>query len=147
LKQHFEDLAEEQGLAKSMLLDEAISDIVRKFEHPEANAATPARIAALEAEVQQLQQRLAVEERFRTDIEVHHFKNRLRTHDQPQDSDFAKRFLIDTRLPSMPHDRFMRPNYGPIITQQRISTCLKRCGKICCLPNFENTGHLERIDQ
>jgi predicted transcriptional regulator len=52
LKQHFEALAEEQGLAKSMLLDEAISDVVRKFEHPEANAATPARIAALEAEVQ-----------------------------------------------------------------------------------------------
>jgi hypothetical protein len=128
LKQHFEALAEEQGLAKSMLLDEAISDVVRKFEHPEANAATPARIAALEAE-------------------VHHFKNWLRTHDQPQDSDFAKRFLIDTRLPSMPHDRFMRPNYGPIITQQRISTCLKRCGKICCLLSFENTGHLERIDQ
>ncbi len=57
------------------------------------------RIAALETEIQQLQERLTIEQRFRTDTGVHHFKNWLRTHDQPQDSDFAKRFLADTRLP------------------------------------------------
>jgi len=99
LKQRFEDLAEEQGLAKSTLFDEAISDVVRKFEHPEANAVTPARIAALEAEVHKLQQRLNIEERFHTDTEVRHFKSWLRQHPQPQDSDFAHRFIADTRLP------------------------------------------------
>jgi Ribbon-helix-helix domain len=100
LKQRFEALADEQGIAKSTLLDEAISDLLAKVEHPEATA-TPTQVAALENEVQQLQARLNVEERFRTDTAVHHFKNWLRTHDQPQDSDFAQRFLADTRLP--PH--------------------------------------------
>lgn len=57
------------------------------------------RIMALETEIQQLQERLTIEQRFRTDTGVHHFKNWLRTHDQPQDSDFAKRFLTDVRLP------------------------------------------------
>jgi hypothetical protein len=61
--------------------------------------ATPAQIAALENEVQRLQRRLNIEERFRTDTGIHHFKNWLRTHDQPRDSDFAKRFLADSRLP------------------------------------------------
>ena len=64
-------------------------------------AVTPAQVEALETEVQQLQARLNIEERFRTDTQVHHFKNWLRSHDQPQDSDFAQRFLADTRLP--PH--------------------------------------------
>lgn len=58
-----------------------------------------ARIVTLEAEVQQLRERLAIEEQFRTDTEVRHFKKWLRSHDQPQDSDFAKRFMADTRLP------------------------------------------------
>jgi ribbon-helix-helix protein len=98
LKHQFEALAEEQGIAKSTLLDEAISDLLRKAEHPEA-AAAPARMADLEAEVRHLQQRLTVEERFRTDTEVRHFKSWLRTHDQPQDSDFANRLLADTRQP------------------------------------------------
>ncbi len=40
-----------------------------------------------------------IEERFRTDTQVHQFKKWLRTHDQPQDTDFAKRFLADSRLP------------------------------------------------
>lgn len=40
-----------------------------------------------------------VEERFRTDVEVRHFKRWLRTHDQPRDTDFFKRFQADTRLP------------------------------------------------
>ncbi len=40
-----------------------------------------------------------IEERFRTDVTVHHFKKWLRTHDQPRDTDFFKRFLADTRLP------------------------------------------------
>jgi len=57
------------------------------------------RIAAFETEIQQIQERLAIEERFRTDTEVRHFKKWLRSHDQPQDSDFAKRFMADTRLP------------------------------------------------
>jgi hypothetical protein len=40
-----------------------------------------------------------IEERFRTDVEVRHFKRWLRTHDQPRDTDFFKRFQADTRLP------------------------------------------------
>lgn len=40
-----------------------------------------------------------IEERFRTDTTVHHFKRWLRTHDQPRDTDFFKRFQADTRLP------------------------------------------------
>ena len=57
------------------------------------------RIAELEREVQALQERLDIEQRYRTDTQVRHFKSWLRTHDQPQDSDFFKRFLTDTRLP------------------------------------------------
>jgi hypothetical protein len=57
------------------------------------------RIAELEREVQMLQERLDVEQRYRTDTQVRHFKSWIRKHDQPQDSDFAKRFLADTRLP------------------------------------------------
>jgi hypothetical protein len=49
--------------------------------------------------VQQSQERPDIEERFRTDTEVHQFKKWLRSHDQPQDSDFAQRFLADGRLP------------------------------------------------
>ncbi len=98
LKQRFEALADEQGVAKSTLLDEAISDLLAKVEHPEATA-TPAQIAALENEVQRLQRRLNIEERYRIDTEVHHFKRWLRSHDQPQDTDFFNRFLADSRLP------------------------------------------------
>lgn len=57
------------------------------------------RTTALENEVQQLQQRLNIEERFRTDTQVHHFKKWLRSHDQPQDTDFFRRFLADGQLP------------------------------------------------
>jgi hypothetical protein len=57
------------------------------------------RTTALENEIQQLRQRLKIEERFRTDTQVYHFKKWLRSHDQPQDSDFAQRFLVDSRLP------------------------------------------------
>jgi hypothetical protein len=98
LKQRFEALADERGEAKSTLLDEAISDLLAKIEHPEATA-TPAQMVALENEVQQLQRRLNIEERFRTDTSIHHFKKWLRTHDQPQDSTFAQRFLADGQLP------------------------------------------------
>jgi hypothetical protein len=49
--------------------------------------------------VQQSQERPDIEERFRTDTQVHHFKSWLRSHDQPQDTDFAKRFIADSRLP------------------------------------------------
>jgi hypothetical protein len=58
-----------------------------------------AQVIALEIEVQRLRQQLDIEEQFRTDTEVRYFKKWLRSHDQPQDSDFAKRFLADTRLP------------------------------------------------
>jgi hypothetical protein len=58
-----------------------------------------ARIAALENEIQKLQERLKVEERFRIDTQVRHFKSWLRTRPQPRDNDLAKRFLDDTRLP------------------------------------------------
>ena len=57
------------------------------------------RIAELEREVQKLQERLDIEQRYRTDIQVRHFKSWLRTHSQPQDTDFFKRFLADARLP------------------------------------------------
>jgi len=57
------------------------------------------RIAALEAEVKQLQERLSVEERYRTDTEVRHFKAWVRSHPQTRDTDFFERFLKDTRLP------------------------------------------------
>jgi len=40
-----------------------------------------------------------IEERFRTDTQVHHFKKWIRSHDQPQDTDFFRRFLADSQLP------------------------------------------------
>lgn len=58
-----------------------------------------ARIATLENEVQRLRERLNVEERFRTDVEVRHFKSWLRKRRLPQDAGFLKLFLDDTRLP------------------------------------------------
>ena len=52
------------------------------------------------ASVQETQQHgQQVEERFRTDVTVQHFKPWLRRHDQPRDTDFFRRFLADTRLP------------------------------------------------
>src|SRR5690348_3289866 len=64
----------------------------------------------MKGEMESLMRRLTLEERlheenldhekrFRIDTQVHHFKNWLRSHDQPQDSDFAQRFLADSRLP------------------------------------------------
>jgi predicted DNA-binding protein len=82
LKQQFEALADEQGMAKSTLLDEAISDVLEKYEHPELSS-----------------HRDTLEERFRTDTQVHHFKKWLRTHDHPEGTDFYKRFLVDGQLP------------------------------------------------
>src|SRR5450755_3298293 len=58
-----------------------------------------ARIAALEQEIQSLRSRLNLEERLRTDVEVRHFKNWVRRHPQPEDTDFTQRVLADTRLP------------------------------------------------
>jgi hypothetical protein len=40
-----------------------------------------------------------LKERFRTDTAVHHFKKWIRSHDQPQDTDFFKRILADGQLP------------------------------------------------
>ncbi len=57
------------------------------------------RIAELEQEVQRLTERLNVEERYRTDVQVRHFKTWLKTHPQPIDTDFSRRVLADSRLP------------------------------------------------
>lgn len=57
------------------------------------------RIAELEDNIHALQARLKFEERLRTDVKVRHFKTWLRKQPQPEDSDFYKRFLADTRLP------------------------------------------------
>jgi len=56
-------------------------------------------LAELEQEIARLKEQLNVEERFRTDVQVRHFKVWLRTHLQPHDSTFAKRFLADSKLP------------------------------------------------
>jgi hypothetical protein len=99
LKQRFEALAYGQGVAKSTLLDEAISDLLMKYEHPEV-VVTPAQVAALENELQQLKNRLDVEEIYRTDTRSHHFKKWVRSHGHPQGTDFFfKRFLVDGQLP------------------------------------------------
>jgi predicted DNA-binding protein len=82
LKQRFEALANEQGVAKSTLLDEAISDLLNKYEHSEFS-----------------RRRENLEERFRTDTQVHHFKKWIRSHGHPQDTDFFRRFLADSQLP------------------------------------------------
>ncbi len=78
------------------VMEAALTDYL---EEQKREPVEDARITALETEVQRLKERLAIEERFRTDTEVRHFKSWLRSHDQPQDSDFAKRFRADTRLP------------------------------------------------
>jgi hypothetical protein len=81
-------------------ISEVVADSVEKFiEGQPVEVAIPARVVELEMEVQRLTERLDIEERFRTDTEVRHFKKWLRSYDQPQDSDFAKRFMADTRLP------------------------------------------------
>jgi septal ring factor EnvC (AmiA/AmiB activator) len=72
----------------------------QKRETPEARIATlEMEIAALEVEIRRLQERLNVEQRFRTDTQVRHFKSWLRRNAQPRDTDFFKRFQADTRLP------------------------------------------------
>jgi hypothetical protein len=40
-----------------------------------------------------------IEERFRTDTSVHHFKKWIRSHDHSQDTDFFRHFLADSQLP------------------------------------------------
>ena len=99
LKQRFESLADEQGVAKSTLLDEAIGDLLAKYEHPEV-AIAAAHVADLENEIEQLQSRHDVDEMYRTDTASHHFKRWLRTHDHPEGTNFFfKRFLVDGQLP------------------------------------------------
>ena len=99
LKQRFEALADEQGVAKSTLLDEAVSDLLAKYEHPEV-AIAAAHVADLENEVQQLQSRHDVDEMYRMDTRSHHFKRWLRTHDHPEGTEFFfKQFLVDGQLP------------------------------------------------
>ena len=39
-----------------------------------------------------------LEESFRTDIQVRHFKKWIQSHEQPQDTNFFKRFLADDQL-------------------------------------------------
>ena len=81
---------------------------MRKEQHPHhvvtivddsRTAELEQRIAHLEHEVQRLQERLAIEQRYRTDTQVRHFKAWIRSHPQPQDSNFPQRFLADSRLP------------------------------------------------
>jgi len=69
--------------------------------HGEALAGRVALVISHEvARLQDMQQHSQkIEERFRTDTAVRHFKRWLRTHDQPHDTDFFKRFQADTRLP------------------------------------------------
>jgi predicted transcriptional regulator len=99
LKRRFEALADGQGVAKSTLLDEAVSDLLAKYEHPKV-AIAAAHVATMENEIEQLHSRLDVEEMYRTDTRSHHFKKWLRTHDHPEGTDFFfKRFLADGQLP------------------------------------------------
>ncbi|SRR5712691_1667090 len=63
----------------------------------EVAADLPTKGAALEEQLKQdLEERL--EELYRTDTERHHFKKWLQQHLQPNDVDFAKRFLADSRF-------------------------------------------------
>lgn len=78
-------------------ISEVVADAVEQFV--DAQPMEDARITALETEIQALKKQLAIEERFRTDTVERHFKKWLRSHDQAEGSDFAKRFLADTRLP------------------------------------------------
>jgi hypothetical protein len=64
----------------------------------EAEAST--RIEALERQVEELQERLNIEERFRTDTRKRDFKAWLRSHPRPQDTTFFRRFLDDRELPA-----------------------------------------------
>ena len=99
LKRRFEALADGQGVAKSTLLDEAVSDLLAKYEHPKV-AIAAAHVATMENEIEQLHSRLDVEEMYRTDTRSHHFKKWVRSHGHPQGTDFFfKRFLVDGQLP------------------------------------------------
>jgi len=71
----------------------------RKQQQRQEHETAAARIASLEKEVKDLKRRLNVEERYRTDTQVRHFKSWLRRRRLPQDADFLKLFLDDTRLP------------------------------------------------
>src|SRR5438067_13422339 len=63
----------------------------RKQQAKQEQESQEVRIAALEKEIRRLQTCLNVEERFRTDTQVRHFKSWLRRH--TYDADFLKRFL------------------------------------------------------
>jgi hypothetical protein len=65
-------------------ISEVVADAVEQFiEGQPMEVALPARVVALEMEVHRLTERLDIEEQFRTDTEVRHFKKWLRSHDQP----------------------------------------------------------------
>ncbi len=53
----------------------------------------------LSRQVKDLQARLDIEQRYREDTRVRHFKSWLRRRPRPQDADFLKLFLEDSRLP------------------------------------------------
>jgi hypothetical protein len=89
-------IEQKRGHRKRLYCDDTCRQ--RGHRHREQET-SEARITALKNEVQRLQQRLNVEERFRTDTQVRHFKSWVRSHPQQRDNDFAKRFLDDTRLP------------------------------------------------
>src|SRR5437764_8947113 len=49
--------------------------------------------------IAELETRLNVEERFNTDTRKRHFKSWLRSHPQPSDTSFFRRFLDDRDMP------------------------------------------------
>jgi hypothetical protein len=89
-----------RGHRKRLYCDDRCRQKVhRQRTQKQEQETSEARIAALELEVQRLQERLRIEERYRTDTQVRHFKSWLRRRRLPQDADFLKLFLDDTRLP------------------------------------------------
>ena len=89
-----------QGWSEFSLETQAMLEDILQL-HGQVFAERVASVISYEvARLQDDQQReRKIEERFRTDVTVHHFKKWLRTHDHPRDTDFFKRFLADTRLP------------------------------------------------
>lgn len=89
-----------RGHRKRLYCDEACRQrAYRERSEQTQEQAQALRIVELEQEVQRLQRQLDIEQRFRTDHEVRHFQSWLRRQLLPQDTDFFKRFLADTRIP------------------------------------------------
>jgi hypothetical protein len=72
-----------------------------------------AKISALEQEIQRLREPLALEERYRTDTHVRHFKNWLCRHSDKIPTFIHGSSLIPDSL-NMAHVDFMRHGYASI---------------------------------